>query len=169
MYTEKAEKNNFSMTQNKGIRAAVSSFPAVLMPFYNLLICIILIHIVLIRISSFGLHQLRSVSSLGERGHDGVLVVGAVSLQCDAQFHSRISVDADELVVFQTDYVALLFGEKCGNLGQLAWFVRKQDGDGKDSVSLDQAVLYDGGHSDDIHVAAAQDGDDLLVFHLHML
>ena len=95
------------MTQNEGIRAAVSSFPAVLMPFYNLLICIILIRIVLIRISSFGFHQLRTVSCLGERGHDGVLVVGAVSLQCDAQFHSRISVDADELVVFQTDYIAL--------------------------------------------------------------
>ena len=157
------------MTQNKGIRAAVSSFPAVLMPFYNLLICIILIRIVLIRISSFGLHQLRTVSCLGERGHDGVLVVGAVSLHCDAQLHSRVSVDADDLVVFQTDYVALLFGEKCGNLGQLAWLVRKQDGYGEDSVSLDQAVLYDGGHGDDIHVAAAQDGDDLLVFHLHML
>ena len=64
-------------------------------------------------------------------------------------------VDADELVVFQTDYIALLFGEKCGNLGQLAWLVRKQDGYGEDSVSLDQAVLHDGGHGDDVHIAAA--------------
>ena len=79
----------------------------------------------------------------------------AVSFYGDAQLHCRVPVDADELIVFQADYVALLFRKKRGNLGQFTRLIRKQDGHGKYPVSLDQTVLYDGSHGNDIHVAAA--------------
>ena len=64
-------------------------------------------------------------------------------------------VDADELVVLQPDDVAVLLSQQGGDLCQLAGLIRKQDGHREHAVSLNQTVLHDGGHGDDVHIAAA--------------
>ena len=76
-------------------------------------------------------------------------------LHGDAQLHRRIPVGADKLVVLQLDDIALLLRNGGGHPHQLARLIRKQDGYGKDPVSLDQSVLYDGGHGDHVHIASA--------------
>ena len=68
----------------------------------------------------------------------------------------------------QFDDVALLFSDELSHLHQLARFVGKNGGYGKDTVSLNQAELHDGGHGDDVHVAAAQDRDNLFILHVHV-
>ena len=76
-------------------------------------------------------------------------------LHGDTQFHRRIPVCADKLVVLQLDHVALFLRDGGGHPHQLARLVWKQDGYGKDPVSLDEPVLYDGGHGDHVHIASA--------------
>ena len=57
--------------------------------------------------------------------------------------------------MFQLDDVALFLGKQGRNPCQLTRLIRKQHRYGEYTVPLDQAVLYNGGHGDDVHVAAA--------------
>ena len=100
--------------------------------------------------------------------YDPVLVLGAEGFYGDAQLHALLAVRADELVVVQLDDVALLLGDELSHLYQLAGLVRKDGGDCEDPVSLDQTELYHGGHGDDIHIAAAQDGNDFFALYVHV-
>ena len=90
-------------------------------------------------------------------------MVCAEGLERDAELHGRIAVDGHKLVVLQLDDVAADFGDQAGDPVQFAGLVRQEDRDRKDPVAEDQALLHDGGHGDDIHIAAAQDTDDLFV------
>lgn len=65
-----------------------------------------------------------------------------------------LAVDVDELVVFQLDDVALFFGHDAGHLEQLAGAVRQLDGEGEHPAPIDEAVLNQGGHGDNVHIAA---------------
>ena len=82
-------------------------------------------------------------------------MIRSLSLQGDPKLHSRIAVDTDELIVFKLNDIAALVSKERSNLCQLAWLVRKQNGYGEDTVSLDQSMLYHRRHGDDIHVTAA--------------
>ena len=82
-------------------------------------------------------------------------MLGAEGLHSDAQLHRRVAVDAHKLVVLQLDDIALLSGQKLGNLGQLSGLIRQKHRNRKDPVSLDEAVLDDGGHGDHVHISAA--------------
>ena len=57
--------------------------------------------------------------------------------------------------MLQLDDVAVYLRNHMGHSGQFARSVRKQHGDGEDTVPQDQAMLYNRGHGDYIHVAAA--------------
>ena len=83
-----------------------------------------------------------------------VLMVGTEGFHSDPKFHSCISVGAYELVVIQFDDISLIFSDDAGYPYELTWLVRDEDGDGEDSVSLNEAVLYNRGHGDHIHVSA---------------
>ena len=79
----------------------------------------------------------------------------AECLHRDTQFHGSISVRAYKLVMLQLDHIALGIGDRGCDTHQLTRLIRKQDRYREDAVSLDQAVLYDRGHGDHIHVASA--------------
>ena len=81
-------------------------------------------------------------------------MVGAKCLHGDPKLYSCISVGAYKLVVIQFDDISLVLGDDACNTYQLAWLVRDEDGYGEDTVTLDQAVLYNGGHGYHIHVSA---------------
>ena len=82
-----------------------------------------------------------------------VLMVGAKCLHGDPKLYSCISVGAYKLVVIQFDDISLIFSDDAGYSYELTWLVRDEDGDSEDSVSLDETVLYNGGHGDDVHVS----------------
>ena len=65
--------------------------------------------------------------------------------------------------MLELDDIAVDIRDQAGYPVQLARLVRQQDGDRKDPVAQDQALLDDRGHGDDVHIAAAQDTDHLLV------
>ena len=75
-----------------------------------------------------------------------MFVFCAESLHCYTKFHRCVSVCAYKLVVLQLDHIALLVRNCSGHTHQLTRLVRKQYGYGEDTVSLDQAVLYDGSY-----------------------
>ena len=80
-------------------------------------------------------------------------MVGTEGFHSDPKFHGCVSVGAYELVVVQFDDVALVLGDDAGYAYEFAWLIRDEDGDGEDSVSLDEAVLYYGGHGNHIHIS----------------
>ena len=82
-------------------------------------------------------------------------MLGSEGLDGKPQLYRRIPVGADKLVVLQLDNVALGICHGLGCTHQFARFIRQQHGHGEDPVALDQAVLYHGGHGDDIHISAA--------------
>ena len=84
---------------------------------------------------------------------DLILVIGSECFHGDSKFHSCISVGAYKLVVIQFDDISLIFSDDAGYSYELTWLVRDEDGDSEDSVSLDETVLYNGGHGDDVHVS----------------
>ena len=81
-------------------------------------------------------------------------MLASEGFQRDCKLHRRITVGADKLVVVKTDHVALVFGDDAGDAHQFARLVREHNREGEDPVSLDQAMLHNGGHRDDIHVTA---------------
>ena len=101
------------------------------------------------------LHESWPEAAFFQAFYNPVLVLCSKGLYRDAELHAFLAVCADELVVVQFDDVALLFSDELGYLYQLARFIRKHGGYGKDTVSLNQTELNDGGHGDDVHVAAA--------------
>ena len=86
---------------------------------------------------------------------DFLFVVGAEGLHGDFQFYGGVTVGAEELVVVEADDISADVGDELGYAGEFARLIGKQDGDGKDTVSGDQAVLDNAGHGDEVHVAAA--------------
>ena len=76
-------------------------------------------------------------------------------LQRNLKFNSGVTVDADKLVVLQTDDITLKLCDHICDIHKLARTIRKLYGYGKYTSSLDQTMLYHGGHRNDIHVAAA--------------
>ena len=82
-------------------------------------------------------------------------MVGAKCFHGDPKLYSCISVGAYKLVVIQFDDISLIFSDDAGYPYELTWLVRDEDGDGEDSVSLDEAVLYNRGHGDYVHVSTA--------------
>ena len=103
-----------------------------------------------------------------ERLDDLPLVIGAERLDGDAQLHGGLAVRGDELVVVQADDVALVVSDDLRHAHQLAGSVGQKHRNGEDAVALDQAVLHHRGHGDDVHVAAGEDGDDLLALEVQM-
>ena len=91
------------------------------------------------------------------------------SFQCDPQFHCRIAVDGYELVVLKFDDISVDAGDNTGHSVQFARLVGKTHRDREDPVSHDQPLLHDAGHSDDIHVASAEDGYHFFAPALDML
>ena len=96
-------------------------------------------------------------------------MAGAVGFHGDSQFHRRLPVDADELVVLQLDDIAVLVGDGGCDLDQFSCLVRKQYGDGEDTILLDQSVLYHGGHGDHVHVAAAENQDGFFALQIQLV
>ena len=76
-------------------------------------------------------------------------------LDGDTQLHALVPVGTDKLIVIKLDDIAVLVGDDLGDLDHLSGLVRKHGGYGEDTVSLDQAELYHGGHGDDVHISAA--------------
>ena len=97
----------------------------------------------------------RLASCFLECCYDLVLVICSECFHSDPKFYGCISVCAYKLVVIQFDNVTLVLGDDTGYAYEFAWLVRDKDGNGEDSVTLDEAVLYYGGHGDHIHVSAA--------------
>ena len=77
------------------------------------------------------------------------------ALHRNTQLYCSASVNRNKLVVGQLDNIAVLFCNDGSYLAQFARLVRKQNGNRKDTVSQNQTLLYDGGHGDHVHVAAA--------------
>ena len=90
-------------------------------------------------------------------------MVVAEGFQGHPQLDAVLAVDIDKLVVLQFDDVPPLLGHDAGHLEQLARSVGELDGEGKDTAAVDEAVLDEGGHGDDVHVAAGEDGHHVLV------
>ena len=96
-------------------------------------------------------------------------MVGSEGLHGNPEFNRCVAVSAVELIVLQLDDIAPILSDDGGHPYKLSRTVRQKDRDGEDSVSRDQTVLNDGGHGDDIHVAAAHDCYDALIFRFQML
>ena len=94
------------------------------------------------------LHESWPEAAFFQAFYNPVLVLCSKGLYRDAELHAFLAVCADELVVVQFDDVALLFSDELGYLYQLARFIRKHGGYGKDTVSLNQTELNDGGHGE---------------------
>ena len=73
------------------------------------------------------------------------------SFQRNAKLHGGVPVRADELVMLQLNDIALLFGNDLRDADKLTRFIRQKHGNRKNTVSLNQAVLHNGGHRDYIH------------------
>ena len=97
-----------------------------------------------------------------------LLVLGAERLDGYAQLHGGVAVCGDELVVVKSDDVALAVGDDLRNAYQLAGAVGQKHGNGEDAVALDQAVLHHRRHGDDVHVAAGENGNDLLALEVEV-
>ena len=89
---------------------------------------------------------------------DLLLVFRAESFKCDPQFHCRIAVDGNELVVLELNDISVDAGNDPGYSVQFARLVGKAHRDREDPVSHDETLLNDAGHCDDVHIAAAEDG-----------
>ena len=87
----------------------------------------------------------------------------------DFQLHSHISVDGNELVVLQLDYITVLFCDYRRYLAQSARLIRKKDRYSEYSVSHDETLTDDGAHGNNVHVTSGKDGNYALIFHIQML
>ena len=95
-------------------------------------------------------------------------MVSAERFESDAQFNCRIAVDGDKLVVFQFDDISVGLGDNTGDAVEFTGLVRQKDGNGKDPVSKDKALLDHGRHGDDIHVSSAENTGHLLISAVQM-
>ena len=111
----------------------------------------------------------RIISMLLECLDDAHLVIGTKCLKRDRQFYCRIAICADKLIVFKLNDIALLLSDDRCHTHELARTIRKQYRYGKDPVSLNQSMLYDGCHCDDIHIATGENRNDLLSLYIQML
>ena len=93
----------------------------------------------------------------------------AEGLQRHLQLHAVLAVDVDKLVVLQLDDVALQIGNQLGYPQQLAGAVRQMDREGEHPAAVDESVLNDGGHGDNVHIAAGEDGDHILSLAVQMI
>ena len=66
----------------------------------------------------------------------------AESFHGDPELHGGVAVDADELVVLQTDHVSVLLCEDRGDPRQLARLVRQEYRDCKDPVQKSKLVSF---------------------------
>ena len=96
-------------------------------------------------------------------------MIGTKCFKRDRQFYCRIAICADKLIVFKLNDIALLLSDDRCHTHELARTIRKQYRYGKDPVSLNQSMLYDGCHRDDIHIATGENRNDLLSFYIQML
>ena len=87
----------------------------------------------------------------------------SVCLDRDRQLDGGVAVDAHKLVVLELDDVAVLLGDHAGHAHEHARAIGQKDAHGEDAAALDQAVLDDGAHGDDVHVAARENAHDALV------
>ena len=87
---------------------------------------------------------------------------GAERLDGYTQLYGGVAVSRDELVVIESNDVALALGDDLGDIDELARAVGQEHADREDTVALDQSVLHDRRHRDDVHVAAREDRHDLL-------
>ena len=99
----------------------------------------------------------RLISGIFQCLDDGLFMFVAKGFHRDGKFYCSISVDADKLVMLQTNDISLCFGNHFGDMKQ---FTRKLNGYGKDTSALDQSVLNNRGHCNDIHISTTQDGND---------
>ena len=60
----------------------------------------------------------------------------------DPKFYGCISVGTYKLVMIQFDNITLIFSDHTCNTYQFTWLIRNKYGYGKDTVTLDQSVLY---------------------------
>ena len=74
--------------------------------------------------------------------------------ESNTKLHGRASVDADKLVVLELDDVAAYGRDDTCHLLQFARFVRQQNRNREDPVAVNESLLDDRGHCDDIHIAA---------------
>ncbi len=84
-----------------------------------------------------------------------MLMFRSKGFQGNAQFHSGIPVDGNELVMFQFDHISAFFGNHICHMAQLARLIRKKYRYRKNPVPQNKPLLYHAGHGDHIHVSAA--------------
>ena len=99
--------------------------------------------------------HLWSASCIFESFNNLILMICAKSLQCDLKFHCRISVRAYKLVMIQLDNIALSPGDHACHAYQFARLIRNEHRYCEDSVSLDQTMLNNRRHGNNIHVSTA--------------
>ena len=95
------------------------------------------------------------VSLLLKCFHNALLMLMAECLHSDNQLHRRVAVDADKLVMFQFNNIALLLRNQRRNIRKLTRFVRQKHGNGENPAPRNQPMLYNRGHRNHIHIAAA--------------
>ena len=101
--------------------------------------------------------------------NDALLMLCSKCFDRHFQLYLVVPVDADKLVMFQTDDIALLVGNDLRYMNELARLVRQHDGNREDPVSHNQAVLNHVRNRDDVRIAPAQDRDNFLVPAVQML
>ena len=74
-------------------------------------------------------------------------------LQSDLQFYSCITVCAYKLVMIQLDNISLILCNNRSHTYQFTRLIRDKNRYGKDSVTLDQTMLYYRRHSNHIHIS----------------
>ena len=94
--------------------------------------------------------------------HDGIAVFVTKSFESDFEFDGHVAVDADELVMLEADDVAFLACDDVGDALELTGPVGQEHGKSEDAAAVDQAVLDQRSHGDDVHVATGQNRDHTL-------
>ena len=70
--------------------------------------------------------------------------------------------------MLQFDNITGFLGDQICHSGQFTRFVRQKNRYCEDSVTKNKTLLYHAGHSDHIHITAAQDGYNFLILHIQM-
>ena len=99
--------------------------------------------------------HLWSASCIFESFNNLILMICAKSHQCNLKLHSRISVSAYKLVMIQLDNIALRLGDHACHTYQFTRLIWNEHRYCEDSVSLDQTMLNNRRHGNNIHVSTA--------------
>ena len=101
------------------------------------------------------LADLRIIAVIKQSLDNSILMLVSEGLHRDRQLHRTVTVDADKLVMLQTDDIALGLRDNACHIDQLARTIGQKYGYGEYAAALDQSVLYDRGYRNNVHIPSA--------------